>query len=258
MNVPFHEALRRLRIKKGMSQQQLSNALNVDRSTVTKWETGDRQPDAATIARLSSVLPPRIALRLALPMIVRAWNREPLLAQIRHHLDLGHRQWEAANISSLDLLPKNHPDLDLSADWPLYALNPQAAAAWRDRGITRLTISPEDTEDNALALASAVPIPLVWPVRSDPPLFISENCPHAAATGACPHDGRCGYPGETLRNRTGETIRIIPRHCRFYTLAESPAYRPLPPASDFIPRADFLLRPIPPDDLRRELASLAR
>ena len=56
MNVPFHEALRRLRIKKGMSQQQLSNALNVDRSTVTKWETGDRQPDAATIARLSAVL----------------------------------------------------------------------------------------------------------------------------------------------------------------------------------------------------------
>lgn len=61
MNVPFHEALRRLRIKKGMSQQQLSNALNVDRSTVTKWETGDRQPDAATIARLSSVLGSNVA-----------------------------------------------------------------------------------------------------------------------------------------------------------------------------------------------------
>ena len=28
----------------------------MDRSTVTKWETGDRQPDAETIARLSSVL----------------------------------------------------------------------------------------------------------------------------------------------------------------------------------------------------------
>ncbi len=191
-------------------------------------------------------------------MIVRAWDREPLLAQIRHHLDLGHRLWEAANISSLDLLPKNLPDLDLSADWPLYALNPQAAAAWCDRGITRLTISPEDTEDNALALASAVPIPLVWPVRSDPPLFISENCPHAAATGACPHDGRCGYPGETLRNRAGETLRIIPRHCRFYTLSDAPTYRPLPPNAPFLPRADYLLRPLDPATLRQDLSSLAR
>ena len=56
MNIPFHEALRQLRIEKGLSQQQLSDALNVDWSTVAKWETGDRQPDASTVARLSSVL----------------------------------------------------------------------------------------------------------------------------------------------------------------------------------------------------------
>ena len=219
----------------------------------------DGQPATTdAIARLSSVLPSRVAIRLALPMIVRAWDREPLLSQIRHHLDHGHRLWEAANISSLDLLPKNLPDLDLTADWPLYALNPQAAAAWRDRGITRLTISPEDTEDNALALAAAAPGPWVWPVRSDPPLFISENCPHAAATGACPRDGRCHYPGETLRNRAGETIRIIPRRCRFYTLSDAPTYRPLPPASPFLPRADYLLRPLDPATLRQDLSSLAR
>lgn len=56
MSIPFHEALRRSRIEKGLSQQQLAKALNVDRSTVAKWETGDRQPDAATLARISSVL----------------------------------------------------------------------------------------------------------------------------------------------------------------------------------------------------------
>ena len=54
--MPFHEALRRTRIEKGLSQQQLAEAMNVDRSTVTKWETGDRLPNAATLARLSSVL----------------------------------------------------------------------------------------------------------------------------------------------------------------------------------------------------------
>lgn len=56
MNIPFYEALRRLRIEKGLSQQQLADALNVDRTTVTRWETGSRRLDAATIARLSSVL----------------------------------------------------------------------------------------------------------------------------------------------------------------------------------------------------------
>lgn len=56
MNTLFHEALRRARSKKGLSQQQLADALNVDRSTIAKWETGDRQPDTATLARLSSVL----------------------------------------------------------------------------------------------------------------------------------------------------------------------------------------------------------
>ena len=214
--------------------------------------------NTAPIDNLAAVLSPRIALRLALPMIVRAWDREPLLTQIRHYLDRGQRLWEAANVSSLDFLPKNHADLDLTADWPLYALNPQAAAAWRAQGFTRLTFAPKDTEENALALAATAPGPWVWPVRSDPPLFISENCPHAAATGTCPHDGRCGYTGETLRNRAGETVQVVARHCRFHTLAESPIHRPLPPASSFIPRADFLLRPLSPDALRLELERLLK
>ena len=46
MMIPFSEALRRLRIEKGYSQQRLADTLHVDRSTVTKWETGDRVPDA--------------------------------------------------------------------------------------------------------------------------------------------------------------------------------------------------------------------
>ena len=56
MIVPFSEALRRLRIEKGYSQQRLADALHVDRSTVTKWETGDRVPDAVMISLLSDCL----------------------------------------------------------------------------------------------------------------------------------------------------------------------------------------------------------
>ena len=56
MNITFGEALRRLRIEKGFSQQRLGDTLHVDRSTVAKWETGDRLPDAAMISLLSDQL----------------------------------------------------------------------------------------------------------------------------------------------------------------------------------------------------------
>ena len=56
MNLSFAEVLRRLRIEKGFSQQQLAEALHVDRSTVGKWETGDRVPDMTMLSRLSDRL----------------------------------------------------------------------------------------------------------------------------------------------------------------------------------------------------------
>ncbi len=56
MNLSFAETLRRLRVENGLSQQQLAESLHVDRSTVAKWESGDRQPDAATLSRLSECL----------------------------------------------------------------------------------------------------------------------------------------------------------------------------------------------------------
>ena len=39
-----------------MSQQQLANALNVERSTVAGWETGRRAPDIETITRIAALL----------------------------------------------------------------------------------------------------------------------------------------------------------------------------------------------------------
>ena len=61
MSIPFADELRRLRIRKGYSQQRLAEVLHVDRSTVTKWETGDRVPDAVMISRLSDCLDVNIA-----------------------------------------------------------------------------------------------------------------------------------------------------------------------------------------------------
>lgn len=61
MNISFAEALRRLRIEKGFSQQRLADALHVDRSTVAKWESGDRLPDAVMLSLLSECLDTNVA-----------------------------------------------------------------------------------------------------------------------------------------------------------------------------------------------------
>ena len=56
MNASIGETLRRLRMNKGLSQQNLADALHVDRSTVTKWENGRRLPDTIMLVRLSECL----------------------------------------------------------------------------------------------------------------------------------------------------------------------------------------------------------
>ena len=200
-------------------------------------------------------LPERIAVRLALPIITRSWDREDLTAQIRHFLDAGIRRWEAANLSALEFLPRG-AGLELSADWPLYTLNAAAIAELRGQGVSRFTVSPEDTLDNAAALAARHPFALVWPVHRDPPLFLSESCPHAARLGACFGLKKCDFTEESLVSKAGEPVRIVNRRCRIYTLMETPIRSPLPPGAPLLPRADFLYRRWAPDALRDALQRL--
>ena len=56
MNTLFAETLKKLRKEKGLSQAQLGRKMYVNDSTVTRWETGSRLPDASMIARLARVL----------------------------------------------------------------------------------------------------------------------------------------------------------------------------------------------------------
>lgn len=56
MNTLFAEMLKKLRKEKGLSQIQLGNLMFVNKSTIARWETGTRLPDAAMITRLSRIL----------------------------------------------------------------------------------------------------------------------------------------------------------------------------------------------------------
>lgn len=56
MNAIFAETLRRLRTEKGLSQKQLGKQMFVNHSTIARWESGSRLPDAAMMLRLASCL----------------------------------------------------------------------------------------------------------------------------------------------------------------------------------------------------------
>ena len=56
MNIIFAETLKKLRTNKGLSQRELAERMYVTRSTVARWESGSRLPDAMMISRLSQCL----------------------------------------------------------------------------------------------------------------------------------------------------------------------------------------------------------
>ena len=56
MGMLFAETLRKLRTERGLSQRELASRVFVTRSTVARWESGNRLPDAAMISRLSQCL----------------------------------------------------------------------------------------------------------------------------------------------------------------------------------------------------------
>ena len=56
MNRTFAEAIRQLRLDKGLSQIELADQMFVTHSTVSRWESGSRMPDAVMISRLAKCL----------------------------------------------------------------------------------------------------------------------------------------------------------------------------------------------------------
>lgn len=56
MSTTFGETLRRLRVGKNLTQQQLADWLHMDRTSITSWEMGRHMPDIAMISQLAEVL----------------------------------------------------------------------------------------------------------------------------------------------------------------------------------------------------------
>lgn len=56
MNQSFPTTLKKLRTKKGLSQQALADMMYVTRPSIARWESGTRLPDAMMIRKLAEVL----------------------------------------------------------------------------------------------------------------------------------------------------------------------------------------------------------
>ena len=56
MNTVFASTLRKLREEKGLSQKELGQLLFVNHSTVARWESATRLPDASMIPRIANCL----------------------------------------------------------------------------------------------------------------------------------------------------------------------------------------------------------
>lgn len=52
----FAEIMRRWRIEKGYTQQQVANLLFVERTTIVRWENGTRMPDVSLLSDIAELL----------------------------------------------------------------------------------------------------------------------------------------------------------------------------------------------------------
>lgn len=52
----FHENLREVRLMRGLTQQEVADALGVAKSTYNMYESGKREPDVVKIRKLAKIL----------------------------------------------------------------------------------------------------------------------------------------------------------------------------------------------------------
>ena len=145
-------------------------------------------------------------LRLALPVIIREEDVaafRKLIEQFPPSTELragNVRKWEAANVGGLNLLQGKE---DVTADWPLYTLNTQAALQWREQGVQQFILSPEDDSKNLFALIEQLGDAAVVPVYQHTPLMISATKP--AVNMKTPAE----VSGPTVGCRPGDPTRRI-------------------------------------------------
>ena len=192
---------------------------------------------------------PKNKLRFALPVVARnpkLWAEitDKLLAQ-------GYRKWEIGNYWGLEFLP--HQGIDLSFDTSLYMLNSQAIMQAKEMGASRVCLSIEDNLENWQKLSEVSPLPIVFSVYQDAPLFTSAACIRSNPCKICPRGTKW-----LKLTRDGQEYDVLSKDCQTMLFAREPlclGAQMSEVAADFY-RADFLYKPYQPQQVREIMSVL--
>ncbi len=201
----------------------------------------------------------RERIRLALPMLIRAWEGGALRAALGALVRAGWTRWQIANLAGWSwlrgLAAPAGGGLNISVDWPVYVVNRAAAAQLMALGADSLALSPEDGLENMGRLLGELGERAVVIAYQDPPLFISESCAGAGVPGGCAGRKDACVAELELRSSFGDRVLAINRGCRTVVVNRRPfclasRFRDLSRAGAVRLRADFLFRSYPPDQVR--------
>lgn len=76
----FHDRLRAIRLERGLTQQQLADAIGVTKSTMAKYDRGALEPNLTNVCRIAD------ALNVSLDYLV--YGKEPIETVLRSLIDL--------------------------------------------------------------------------------------------------------------------------------------------------------------------------
>ena len=205
-----------------------------------------------------------VALRLAIPAVVRGWDEAQLRRWLSAFDATGGRRYELANIGGIEILRRwelLRDNTDLAGDFTLYCLNSSAVKALGDLGLKTVTLSIEDDRDNLAGLLKAWPSEDVCAqaiLFKDTPLFIAEACSLTALHNGCPTAKVCGYRTLEIENTAGERFFVAHESCKSIVYGKRP-YAIVERQEELLAlgvrqfRIDFLTRPYTAEGLHEVL-----
>lgn len=159
-------------------------------------------------------------IRIALPTLLRGDEANIAYNAIEHLYKLGYKDWECTDLATLHALKRIcKGDITITADNSFYALNKISANTLRAFGISAV-VAPVEIDDEKLSeLCKIAPEMLIVPIKSRPPLFISETRPITPWTNSTSYG---------LTDRHGNNYTVEKYDNRWYTRLEAPTLHILP------------------------------
>ncbi len=159
-------------------------------------------------------------IRLSLPVICRGRKAAQWGETVRKLLASGWHKWEIANVGALELF--HGLEADVTADWPLYAMNSLSAKFWLEHGVNAVTVAPEDTSDDMLALAEKLGDRLVVPIFQLTALARSAVCVMNSIRGFCPGKANCTFTKLSMKTNRDELFIAVNNECNSIIINTEP------------------------------------